>query len=238
MFGGSKSSSGGTVEPAPFPQDSSTSWTGGGGNSVVNFGNFMNGINQNFEQGINDRVSDVFDFFSSQINSAQYWGSSLQSFGNDAMAGRSLMVNASNEYKLEIFNNTMNLSANEWAYTAGYSALDIAVSFASPYALEAIPSRIGSLGSELSSINSGVRSLSNNFNAATGGMKQWIRIDKSYSFAMGQKTSLSIKWGAGANHWKKIGNPTLRSLNKSFRKLKLPGNNWRVNDAGHFHIKK
>ena len=36
----------------------------------------------------------------------------------------------------------------------------------------------------------------------------------------------------------KIGNPSLRKLNDSFRKTKLYGNNWRVQDPGHLHIIK
>ena len=34
------------------------------------------------------------------------------------------------------------------------------------------------------------------------------------------------------------GNPTLRRMNENLRNTKLPGNNWRVNDPGHFHIIK
>ena len=33
-------------------------------------------------------------------------------------------------------------------------------------------------------------------------------------------------------------NPSLRKLNDSFRKTKLYGNNWRVQDPGHLHIIK
>ncbi|WP_310557031.1 toxin C-terminal domain-containing protein, partial [Flavobacterium sp.] len=121
-------------------QDGSASWTGG--NPVVNFGNFMSEIKQNYNQGINDRVNNVIDFFTSEISSGEYWGNSLQSLGNDVMQGRSIMFNASPEYKLETFNNTKNMSANEWAYSAGYSSPDIAASFVSPYAMEGAFSRM------------------------------------------------------------------------------------------------
>ncbi|WP_310557033.1 hypothetical protein, partial [Flavobacterium sp.] len=121
-------------------QDGSASWTGG--NPVVNFGNFMSEIKQNYNQGINDRVNNVIDFFTSEINSGEYWGNSLQSLGNDVMQGRSMMFNASPEYKLETFNNTKNMSANEWAYSAGYSSPDMAASFVSPYAMEGAFSRM------------------------------------------------------------------------------------------------
>ncbi len=72
------------------------------------------------------------------------------------------------------------------------------------------------------------------FNTATGGLKQWIRMGSSYSIEGGFKT-YSTRWGAGGNHWKKIGNSTLQNWNRSFRQTKLPGNNWRVQDPGHFH---
>ena len=71
----------------------------------------------------------------------------------------------------------------------------------------------------------------------TGGMKQWIRIGNSFSHAGGFKT-YSIRWGAGGKHWQKIGNPTLQKWNRSFRQTKLPGNGWRTQDPGHFHLKK
>lgn len=74
-------------------------------------------------------------------------------------------------------------------------------------------------------------------NKMTGGFKQWVRIGSSYSVEGGFNT-YGIRWGAGANHWKKIGSSKLQNWNKSFRKTKLPGNNWRVNDPGHFHLKK
>jgi len=37
---------------------------------------------------------------------------------------------------------------------------------------------------------------------------------------------------------KKIGSSTLRRVNEWFRNKKLPGNNWRVNAPGHYHIIK
>lgn len=70
----------------------------------------------------------------------------------------------------------------------------------------------------------------------TGFPKQWFRFGPSYSHTLGEKTYLSLRWGAGANHWKKIASPTLQSWNKSFRTTKLPINSWRAADPGHFHI--
>ncbi|TDS55233.1 hypothetical protein C8P70_1234 [Myroides indicus] len=83
-------------------------------------------------------------------------------------------------------------------------------------------------------LGSGLSYLSKEFTVLTGGLKQWIRTGSSYSIEGGFKT-VSTRWGSGGNYWKKIGNPTLQNLNKSFRQTKLPGNSWRVKDAGHFH---
>jgi RHS repeat-associated protein len=74
--------------------------------------------------------------------------------------------------------------------------------------------------------------------AATGGIKQWIRIGSSYSHNLGSKTALSIRWGASPKYANKIGNTILRDLNQSIRQSKLPGDSWRVKDAGHLHIMK
>lgn len=73
---------------------------------------------------------------------------------------------------------------------------------------------------------------------ATGGTKQWVRFGSSYSHNLGIKIRYSIRWGASPKYAPSIGNIYLRILNQELRKTKLPGNNWRVKDAGHFHIKK
>ena len=86
-------------------------------------------------------------------------------------------------------------------------------------------------------IGTGLSLLGKGFTAATGGLKQWIRYGTSHSIK-GDFATKSFRWGAGGSHWEKIGNPTLQNLNRSFRQTKLPGNNWRVQDAGHFHVKK
>jgi YD repeat-containing protein len=75
------------------------------------------------------------------------------------------------------------------------------------------------------------------FNALTGGLKQWIRIGNSYSIKGGFKT-VSLRWGAGGNYWKKIGSEYLQGVNKSFRQMKISFDNWRTADAGHFHLWK
>ena len=76
----------------------------------------------------------------------------------------------------------------------------------------------------------------------TGPLKQWVRIDSSYSRAGGYKTTLSIKWGASpagnGKYLKQIPNESFREVNQWFRNLKIPGQNWRVNDPGHLHIKR
>ncbi|MES2205856.1 MAG: hypothetical protein V4525_03550 [Pseudomonadota bacterium] len=54
--------------------------------------------------------------------------------------------------------------------------------------------------------------------------------------------SLSIRWGAsparGGKYIKEIPNTTMQHFNQWLRQIKLPGSNWRVQDPGHFHIKK
>ncbi len=77
---------------------------------------------------------------------------------------------------------------------------------------------------------------------AAGPTKQWLRIGKSYSKNLSSPISLSVKWGASpaknGKYLNEIPSSTLRKINQKIRKLKLPGNNWRVNDPGHFHINK
>lgn len=111
--------------------------------------NFFTGISDNFDQGFNDRVIDVFNFVSNEIGDSQYWANTISGFGNDIMNGRSMMFNASDEYKHEIFTTAVNMSANQWAYAAGYSAPDIALSYVAPYALEGAVASIESTGSRI-----------------------------------------------------------------------------------------
>ena len=70
----------------------------------------------------------------------------------------------------------------------------------------------------------------------TGGLSQWIRIGSSYSKTGGFYTQ-SIRWGASPYYSEKIGNPILRQINQSLRNVKIPLNNWRTADKGHFHWK-
>ena len=72
----------------------------------------------------------------------------------------------------------------------------------------------------------------------TGGIKQWIRIGPYHSISGGFDTELSLRWGSSPYYKQTIGNRYLRITNQSLRKTKLPGDSWRVNDPGHFHIKK
>jgi hypothetical protein len=87
-------------------------------------------------------------------------------------------------------------------------------------------------------IGAGLSLLGDGFTAATGGLKQWFRYGSSYSRSLEQPIAKSIRWGASPKYANKIGNQTLRDINQTFREMKLPGNNWRVNDAGHFHLKR
>lgn len=76
------------------------------------------------------------------------------------------------------------------------------------------------------------------FSIASGGLKQWVRFGGSYSKFLNQKVSYSIRWGASPKHSWKIADPTLRYINQSFRNTRIPINNWRFNDPGHFHLFK
>ena len=73
---------------------------------------------------------------------------------------------------------------------------------------------------------------------ALGPAKQWFRLKGSYSHAMGQKTALTLSFGASPKHVHKIPTEIGRSINRWFRSLKIPGSSWRTQDAGHLHIKK
>lgn len=75
------------------------------------------------------------------------------------------------------------------------------------------------------------------FNAFTGGLKQWFRVGSSYSIEGGFKT-VSLRWGAGGNYWKKIGSEYLQGVNKSLRQMKISFDSWRTADPGHFHLWK
>ncbi len=90
---------------------------------------------------------------------------------------------------------------------------------------------------EVLGIGKGVTFLQEVFIKATGGLKQWVRFGRSFSKSGGFETK-GIRWGAGGKYYEKIGNQKLRELNKSLRKKKLPVNNWRVKDHGHFHLWK
>lgn len=66
---------------------------------------------------------------------------------------------------------------------------------------------------------------------------QWFRLHDSFSKA-GQFRTFSASWGSNAHHRSKIGSKYLRDLNEKFRNTQLPGNSWRTQDPGHFHIFK
>lgn len=69
----------------------------------------------------------------------------------------------------------------------------------------------------------------------TGNPGHWVRVHNSYS-KVGQFKTTSVAWGSNAHHRKSISNETIRSLNKNLRETKLPGNSWRLQDKGHFHL--
>ena len=78
--------------------------------------------------------------------------------------------------------------------------------------------------------------------AVIGPTKQWIRFGPSYSHNLATKTASSIRWGASpgnkGKYLNQIPSVRMREVNQWLRTQKLPGNNWRTKDPGHFHIKK
>lgn len=90
----------------------------------------------------------------------------------------------------------------------------------------------------LSLTKNGLTSLWNTIKNETGSLESWIRFGPSYSPSGNFPTKYTIRWGSNRYYSNQIGNTKLRDLNLKLRNTKLPGNNWRVNDPGHFHIKK
>lgn len=69
-------------------------------------------------------------------------------------------------------------------------------------------------------------------------IKPWVRVGPSYSKSSCCKTT-SIRWGSNAHHRnQQFTSPTVRNLNEQLRNSKLPGSSWRVQDPGHFHLRK
>ena len=73
------------------------------------------------------------------------------------------------------------------------------------------------------------------FVSKTGGLKQWIRIGKSYSVA-GQVGTFGLRWGASPRYANRIGSAMLRKANQNLRNMKFPGTSWNSIDPGHFHF--
>ena len=73
---------------------------------------------------------------------------------------------------------------------------------------------------------------------ALGPAKQWFRLKGSYSRSMGQKTVLTLSFGASPKYLNKIPTEVGRGLNKWVRSIKIPGTSWRTLDPGHLHLKK
>lgn len=78
------------------------------------------------------------------------------------------------------------------------------------------------------------------FPVVFGPLKQWIRIGPSYSKFLSRKIRLSIRWGAsparGGKYIKEIPRESMQRVNQELRELKLPGDSWRTQDPGHFHL--
>lgn len=72
---------------------------------------------------------------------------------------------------------------------------------------------------------------------AVGNPGNWVRYGASFSKTQNIPTQ-AIRWGSNKHHQQNIGNDTLRQLNDKLHNAKLPGNSWRIQDKGHFHLWK
>src|SRR5690606_38462451 len=95
---------------------------------------FFGGIKGNFEQGMRDRSTEIYNFATKDAYDANYWGSTMSSFTNDVMNGRSLLFNASDEFQYEVYSGIKSMSVNDWAYAVGYSSPDLLISSGIGYA--------------------------------------------------------------------------------------------------------
>ncbi|WP_236551541.1 hypothetical protein, partial [Tenacibaculum maritimum] len=104
--------------------------------SVLKIGNYLEGIRDSFNQGILDWTKDTINFVENEASNPIYWYNKGSQTVSDIANGRSWLFNSvSEKYALETVNNVSNMSANDWAYTAGYSAPSIALSAGGGYAL-------------------------------------------------------------------------------------------------------
>jgi len=102
--------------------------------------------------------------------------------------------------------------------------------------LESVHPEFGILFVERAAFQGFFESISTMFKQETGGLKQWVRTGMSYSKVGGFDTK-SIRWGSSPHYAEKIGNTTLRRINQSLRNKRIPIDNGRTADAGHFHLK-
>jgi hypothetical protein len=72
---------------------------------------------------------------------------------------------------------------------------------------------------------------------AVGPVQAWVRTGPSFS-QTSQTATNALRWGSNAHHQRSIGSDTLRNLNNSLHNTRLPGNSWRVQDRGHFHLSR
>jgi|SaaInl4_150m_RNA_FD_contig_91_40023_length_768_multi_2_in_0_out_0_1 hypothetical protein len=70
---------------------------------------------------------------------------------------------------------------------------------------------------------------------AVGPASAWLRVGSSFSKTSRVSTT-AIRWGSNSFYRNRIGSAGLRSLNKTLHNVRLPGNSWRVRDAGHLHL--
>ncbi|MFT6637658.1 MAG: RHS repeat-associated protein [Flavobacterium sp.] len=84
------------------------------------------GIPNSYNQGVNDRISSIGNFWLNEVSSSDYWGSKLNSFGSDFMNPNSIYHNPG-EHMINGLSSLSSMNAMELSYTAGYSTPELAI---------------------------------------------------------------------------------------------------------------
>ncbi|UOY08639.1 hypothetical protein L0P88_08810 [Muricauda sp. SCSIO 64092] len=99
--------------------------------NVLDIANFFGGLNENFNQGIQNRIEDTANFIQNDLTSADYWGPTIYNsgidFANANIAASQAGMDVFSFSTLSTINTVSNMSANELAYAAGYNSPEIAL---------------------------------------------------------------------------------------------------------------
>ncbi|TYP76858.1 RHS repeat-associated core domain-containing protein [Aquimarina intermedia] len=105
--------------------------------SVLGIANYVGGLKDSFKSGFNNRVIDIVDFVQNDLFRSDYYKKSLYTGFNNLLQ-RKTLLSPSDEYLNEIYDNISNMSANDFAYAAGYSTPDLALTYGGGYALSSL----------------------------------------------------------------------------------------------------